>query len=92
MTIVAILDLEKAIETYRNKIQTLLQWDDLSDWDGKAGARARDSAYCPGSSRAMHCPATERIEPTPPPNKRLINVPNHHEDLAVNPKGKSRYG
>ena len=35
MTIAAILDLEKAIETFKNKIQTLLQWDELSDWDGK---------------------------------------------------------
>jgi hypothetical protein len=35
MTIAAILDLEKAIETFKNKIQTLLQWEDMSDWDGK---------------------------------------------------------
>jgi hypothetical protein len=34
MTIAAILDLEKAIETFRNKIQRLLQWEELSDWDG----------------------------------------------------------
>jgi hypothetical protein len=35
MTIAAILDLDKAIETFKNKIQTLLQWEDLSEWDGK---------------------------------------------------------
>jgi hypothetical protein len=35
MTITAILDLDEAIETFKNKIQTLVQWEDLSDWDGK---------------------------------------------------------
>ena len=35
MTIAAILDLEKALEIFSNKIQTLLQWEELSDWDGK---------------------------------------------------------
>jgi hypothetical protein len=35
MTIAAILDLTQAIETFKNKIQTLVQWEDLSDWDGK---------------------------------------------------------
>jgi hypothetical protein len=34
MTIAAILDLDKAIETFKNKIQTLLLVGDLSDWDG----------------------------------------------------------
>jgi len=35
MTIAAILDLDNAIETFKNKIQTLLQWEGLSEWDGK---------------------------------------------------------
>jgi hypothetical protein len=35
MTISAILDLEKAIEIFKNKIQTLLGLEELSDWDGK---------------------------------------------------------
>lgn len=34
MTIAAILDLDKAIETFKNKIQTLLPVEELSDWDG----------------------------------------------------------
>jgi hypothetical protein len=34
MTIAAILDLDKAIETFKNKIQTLLPVENLSDWDG----------------------------------------------------------
>jgi hypothetical protein len=34
MNIAAILDLDKAIETFKNKIQTLLLVGDLSDWDG----------------------------------------------------------
>jgi hypothetical protein len=34
MTIAAILDLDKAIETFKNKIQTLLLVGDLSNWDG----------------------------------------------------------
>jgi hypothetical protein len=34
MTIAAILDLDKAIETFKNKIQTLVLVGDLSDWDG----------------------------------------------------------
>lgn len=35
MTIAAILDFEKATERFKNKIQTLLQWDEILDWDGK---------------------------------------------------------
>lgn len=35
MTISAILDLEKAIETFKNKIQPFLEVEELSDWDGK---------------------------------------------------------
>jgi len=35
MTISAILDLEKAIEIFKHEIQTLLELEDLSDWDGK---------------------------------------------------------
>jgi hypothetical protein len=35
MTIAAILNLDKAIETFKHKIQTLVQWEEPSDWDGK---------------------------------------------------------
>ncbi|MFM7449137.1 MAG: hypothetical protein ACKO24_11125 [Leptolyngbyaceae cyanobacterium] len=46
MTIAAILDLDKAIETFKNKIQTLLQWEDLSEWDGKnLQAREQEMRY-----------------------------------------------
>lgn len=35
MTIAASLDLDKAIETFKNTMQLLLQWGDLSQWDGQ---------------------------------------------------------
>jgi hypothetical protein len=35
MTICAILDLEKAIEIFKHKIQPLLEWGDIREWDGK---------------------------------------------------------
>jgi hypothetical protein len=34
MTIAAILDLDQAIETFKNKTQPLLPVQDLSNWDG----------------------------------------------------------
>jgi hypothetical protein len=34
MTIAAILDIDKSIETFKNRIQTLLLVEDLSNWDG----------------------------------------------------------
>ncbi len=33
MTIPAILELDKALETFKHTVQYWLQWDDLRDWD-----------------------------------------------------------
>jgi hypothetical protein len=53
MTIAAILDLDKAIETFKNKIQTLLLVGDLSDWDGTI-LQEREQEFPPIELKCFH--------------------------------------
>lgn len=55
MTISAILDLDKALETFKNRIQILLELEELSDWDGKRLQEQEQAIRHTGLELAGHC-------------------------------------
>lgn len=55
MTIAAILDLDKAIATFKETIQVLLGWGELSEWDGQRFKQQEEQMRQAGLELAGQC-------------------------------------
>ena len=91
MTIAAILDLDKAIATFKETMQGLLEWGEVSQWDGQRLKQQEAQIRQAALELAGQCVALllYQLSQDPGAQHSLTAAPNPRVDLAVTVKDEN---